>query len=51
MVAKNKKAPAQRKAEDDHLLTTKLFCGYCGSLMFGRVVPAVLGTCTGTINA
>ena len=25
---KNKKAPARRKAEDDYLLTTKLFCGY-----------------------
>ena len=36
MVAKNKKAPARRKAEDDYLLTTKLFCGYCGSLMFGE---------------
>ena len=27
-IAKNKKAPARRKAEDDYLLTTKLFCGY-----------------------
>ena len=35
-MAKNKKAPARRKAEDDYLLTTKLFCGYCGSLMFGE---------------
>ncbi len=26
-IAKNKKAPARRKAEDDYLLTTKLFCG------------------------
>ena len=33
---KNKKAPARRKAEDDYLLTTKLFCGYCGALMFGE---------------
>ena len=24
------------KAEDDYLLTTKLFCGYCGALMFGE---------------
>ena len=31
-----KKAPARRKAEDDYLLTTKLFCGYCGALMFGE---------------
>ena len=29
-LAKNKKAPARHKAEDDYLLTTKLFCGYCG---------------------
>ena len=33
---KNKKAPARRKAEDDYLLTTKLYCGYCGALMFGE---------------
>ena len=33
---KSKKAPARRKAEDDYLLTTKLFCGYCGALMFGE---------------
>ena len=35
-IAKNKKAPARRKVEDDYLLTTKLFCGYCGALMFGE---------------
>ena len=35
-IAKNKKAPARRKAEDDYLLTTKLYCGYCGALMFGE---------------
>ena len=35
-IAKNKKAPARRKAEDDYLLTTRLFCGYCGALMFGE---------------
>ena len=35
-IVKNKKAPARRKAEDDYLLTTKLFCGYCGALMFGE---------------
>ena len=35
-IAKNKKAPARRKAEDDYLLTTKLFCGSCGALMFGE---------------
>ena len=30
-LAKNKKAPARHKAEDDYLLTTKLYCGKCGS--------------------
>ena len=35
-IAKSKKAPARRKAEDDYLLTTRLFCGYCGALMFGE---------------
>ena len=35
-IAKNKKAPARRKAEDDYPLTTKLFCGYRGALMFGE---------------
>ena len=35
-IAKNKKAPARRKAEDDYLLTTKLHCGCCGALMFGE---------------
>ena len=32
-LAKNKKAPARHKAEDDYLLTTKLFCGYCGAYL------------------
>ena len=35
-IAKNKKAPARRKAEDDYLLTTKLHGGCCGALMFGE---------------
>ena len=35
-LAKNKKAPARRKAEEEYLLTTKLFCGHCGALMFGE---------------
>lgn len=29
-LAKNKKVPTRYKAEDDYVLTTKLFCGYCG---------------------
>ena len=32
----NKKAPAIHKAEDDYLLTTKLFCGKCGAMMLGE---------------
>lgn len=33
---KNKKAPSRHKAEDDYLLTTKLFCGKCESFMVGE---------------
>ena len=33
---KNKKAPARHKAEDDYLLTTKLFCGSCKAMMVGE---------------
>ena len=33
---KNKKAPARHKAEDNYLLTTKLFCGYCGAYLCGE---------------
>lgn len=32
----NKKAPAKHKAEDDYLLTTKLFCGKCKAMMIGE---------------
>ena len=32
----NKKAPARHKAEEDYLLTTKLFCGYCGAYLCGE---------------
>lgn len=35
-LTKNKKAPARHKAEDDYLLTTKLYCGKCGSFMVGE---------------
>ena len=31
----NKKAPAKHKAEDEYILTTKLFCGKCHSYMIG----------------
>ena len=32
----NKKAPSRTKADEDYLLTTKLFCGGCGRLMAGE---------------
>ncbi len=35
-MAKNKRAPAHKKAEDEYLLTTKLFCGTCGRIMAGE---------------
>ena len=35
-IAANKKAPARAKAEEEYLLTTKLFCGQCGRLMAGE---------------
>ena len=35
-VKTNKKASAKHKAVDEYLLTTKLFCGKCKSLMFGE---------------
>ena len=35
-LAKNKKAPARKKAEDEYLLTTKLYCGKCGCYMVGE---------------
>ncbi len=35
-LTKNKKAPARHKAEDDYLLTTKLYCGKCDSFMVGE---------------
>ena len=43
-IAVNKKAPARRKAEDDYLLTTKLFCGYCGKFMIGESGKSRNGT-------
>lgn len=32
----NKKAPAKHKAEDEYLLTTKLFCGTCECMLAGE---------------
>lgn len=36
MLVKNKKAPARHKAEEDYILTLKLFCGKCGAHMVGE---------------
>lgn len=33
---KNKKSPARYKAEDEYILSGKLFCGYCGEAMVGE---------------
>lgn len=35
-LAKTKKAPSSHKADDDYILTTKLFCGKCKSFMVGE---------------
>ena len=35
-MAMNKKAPAKTKANEEYLLTTKLFCGTCGRIMAGE---------------
>ncbi len=35
-IEKNRKAPAHSKAEEEYLLTTKLFCGYCGAYLCGE---------------
>ena len=35
MLDRNHKAPARKKAKDEYLLTTKLFCGYCNESMIG----------------
>ena len=35
MMEKNKQAPARSKAKVEYILTTKLFCGHCESMMTG----------------
>lgn len=40
---KNKKAPAQAKADINYLLTTKIFCGECGSNMVGESGTGKMG--------
>ena len=43
-LAKNKSAPAHFKAEEEYLLTTKLFCGYCGAYLCGESGTSRTGT-------
>ena len=40
---KNKRALACGKADEEYLLTTKLFCGKCGALMFGESGTSATG--------
>ena len=40
---KNRRAPACGKADEEYLLTTKLFCGKCGALMFGESGTSATG--------
>ena len=44
VMKKNEKAPARAKAKIEYLLTTKLFCGHCKSLMTGFSGKGHLGT-------
>ena len=43
-MAANKKAPARHKAEEEYLLTTKLFCGKCQCYMAGESGTGKNGT-------
>jgi site-specific DNA recombinase len=40
---KNMRAPARTKAKEEYLLTTKLFCGKCGSFMVGESGTSMTG--------
>ena len=42
-IAQNRKAPARKKAIDEYLLTTKLFCGKCGAMMVGESGHSMTG--------
>ena len=43
-LAKNSKAPARAKADENYLLTTKIFCGHCGTSMNGESGKSRNGT-------
>ncbi len=42
-IAKNSKAPARHTADEDYLLTTKLFCGKCGAMMVAQTGTGKMG--------
>jgi len=42
-IAKNAHAPARHCADEDYLLTTKLFCGNCGSMMVAQAGTSQTG--------
>ena len=50
-MAANKKAPARAKAEEEYVLTAKLYCGDCGRLMAGESGKGCKGIVTTTTNA
>ena len=43
ILERNKKAPARSRGREEYLLTTKLFCGKCGALMFGESGTSATG--------
>lgn len=43
-LSKNAEAPSRGKAKVDYLLSQKLFCGHCGSLMIGECGRGKCGT-------
>src|SRR5699024_5709477 len=43
-VQSNKHAPARTKAEVAYLLSCKLFCGHCGTMMVGESGTSKTGT-------
>ena len=50
-MARNKKAPAMHRSEDDYLLTTKLFCGKCGAMRRAKSGQARLQSSIVTTSA
>ena len=46
-LAKNSKAPARHTADDDYLLTTKLFCGRCGAKWYVSTISIIFARAAG----